>query len=547
MSSPTNTLAAAAAALVLSVTGAAADLPLLPPHATVDLATAEGAASVQATWRYHEAALAGADFREPGPDGKPSGRPNRTWEVVPQAGEKGFDDSTWEVLDPAALDERRSTGKVCFAWYRLRFVVPGRIGAALDPTGATVVFEVVVDDYAEVWVDGELRRELGQSGGAVVAGFNVPNRLVVGRDVRPGQEISVAVFAMNGPISAAPANYIWIRSARLDFHLEPRGVEPTEVPVVVERLDPALDAIVPAAPRMEKLAEGFLFGEGPVWVPEGYLLFSDPNANRIYRWSEAKGVSVFRERSGYAGADVAAYRQPGSNGLTLDRLGRLTICEHGNRRVSRLEKDGTATVVADRYDGRRLNSPNDLVERSDGTLFFTDPPFGLPQVHADPRRELDVTGVFRVRDGEVELVSDDLSGPNGIALAPDEKTLYVANWDEKAKVVMRYDVARDGTLSRGRVLFDMGSAPEPEALDGLKVDRRGNLYVSGPGGVWILSSEGRHLGTIRGPELPANFAWGDADGRTLYMTARTGLYRMRLEIPGIRPTPERLLSLGDGR
>jgi gluconolactonase len=296
-----------------------------------------------------------------------------------------------------------------------------------------------------------------------------------------------------------------------------------------------VDAIVPADAVIEKVADRFQFIEGPVWAPEGHLLFSDPNEDVIYRYAPDGQVSVFRTKSGYAGADIGEYTQPGSNGLTFDREGRLTLCEHGNRRITRLEKNGQLTVLADRYQGKRLNSPNDLVYRSDGSLYFTDPPFGLPKFFDDPRKELPYSGVFRVADGVVQLLTTDLTGPNGLAFSPDEKYLYVDDWDVHKKVVMRYEVAADGTLRNGEVFFDMTSAPGEEALDGLKVDREGNLYVSGPGGVWILSAAGVHLGTITPPEQPANFAWGDADGRVLYMTARTGLYRIRLGIPGIRP------------
>jgi len=292
---------------------------------------------------------------------------------------------------------------------------------------------------------------------------------------------------------------------------------------------------VPAAPRFEKLASGFLFIEGPVWAPEGHLLFSDPNANRIYRYAGDGQVSVYRTRSGYAGVDVGEYNQPGSNGLALDPEGRLTICEHGNRRITRLEKNGTLTVLAERHEGKRLNSPNDLVYRSDGALYFTDPPFGLPKLFDDPRKELPYSGVFLLRDGALRLVTSDLSGPNGLAFSPDERYLYVDNWDVGRKVVMRYEVAADGGLSNGRVFFDMTREPGEQALDGLKVDRRGNLYVSGPGGIWVISAAGGHLGTLRFPELPANFAWGDEDRRALYVTARTGLYRVRLEVGGARP------------
>ncbi len=367
----------------------------------------------------------------------------------------------------------------------------------------------------------------------MAAGFNAPNRVVVGRNVKPGQKIQLAVFGMNGPVSASPQNFIWVKSATLDFYQAPA---PGENVGEVVRLDPALDAIVPTPARVEKLATGFLFTEGPVWVRDGgYLLFSDPNDNRIYRWTPDGELSVYRTKSGYTGPDIAEYGQPGSNGLTLDREGRLTIDEHGNRRVTRLEKNGQVTVLADRYQGKRLNSPNDLVYKSDGALYFTDPPFGLPKFFDDPRKELPSSGVFRVAGGKIQLLTTDLTGPNGLAFSPDEKLFYVDDWDVTKKVVMRYRVEPDGTLSHGEVFFDMTSEPGEQALDGMKIDQKGNLYVSGPGGVWIISPGAKHLGTIKAPELPANFAWGDDDGRTLYMTARTGLYRIRLKIPGIRP------------
>jgi gluconolactonase len=202
-----------------------------------------------------------------------------------------------------------------------------------------------------------------------------------------------------------------------------------------------------------------------------------------------------------------------------------------------MEKDGQLTVLADRYDGKRLNSPNDLVYKSDGALYFTDPPFGLPKFFDDPRKELPYSGVFRVSpDGkDIQLLSKELSGPNGLAFSSDEKYFYVDNWDEKKKIIMRYEVKTDGTLSNGKVFFDMTSAEGEDALDGMKVDQKGNLYVSGPAGLWIISPEGKHLGTIVGPEHPHNFAWGDDDGKTLYLCAKTGLYRIRLNIPGIRP------------
>ena len=535
--SASRCMVAAAAAMVflgLAVSVGAAPVSLAGPQgkpdAIVDLRTAEGVALVQGAWRYRDARIVEVDFNAAGADMRPSGPPIKTHDVEPKAGAAAFDDSHWAVLDPATLEARRGTGRTSFNWYRIAVTVPERVGA-FDPTGATLVFEIVLDDYAEVWADGQLPRPLGQRGGALIAGFNAPNRVVLGRDVQPGQRFQLAVFGINGPLSEPPANYIWIRSATVQFY------RPEPLPPVGEvvRLDPALDAIVPADARIEKVAEGFTFTEGPVWdATTAALLFSDPNENVIYRWTE-DGLAVFRTGSGYAGFDIGDYGQPGSNGLTFDHQGRLTIAEHGNHRISRLEKNGVLTVLADRYDGKRLNSPNDLVYRSDGTLYFTDPPFGLPNFFDDARRELPYSGVFSLRNGALRLEARDLSGPNGVAFSPDERFLYVTSWDTAKKVVMRYPVAADGRLGTGEVFFDMAGAPGEEALDGIKVDQAGNLYVSGPGGAWIISPDGKHLGTIRAPELPANFAWGDADGRTLYMTARTALYRIRLDVPGIRP------------
>lgn len=503
------------------------------PNALIDLRTADGVRTVKGQWRYSDTTIVESDFNAPGPDLKPSGRPIKTYDYLPKAGSVDFDDSTWEAIEPAALETRRSTGKLCFNWYRTSITIPERVGA-FETTGATVVFEIVVDDYAEIWVDGALPRALGQTGGALVKGFNAPNRVVLTSNARPGQRIQLAILGVNGPLSDPPSNFIWVRSATLDFY-KPGAVSGSTTLAQVTRVDPALDAIVPRDAKIEKLAEGFLFTEGPIWVPDGYLLFSDPNSNTIYRWSDNDGLSVFRTKSGYTGGDISDYGQPGSNGLTLDRDDRLTINEHGNRRVTRLEKNGSLTVLADRYEGKRLNSPNDLVYRSDGSLYFTDPPFGLPKAFDDPRKEIPFSGVYRWSNGQLQLLTTDMTGPNGLAFSPDEKYLYVGNWDDKRKIVMRYDVKPDGTLTNGRVFFDMTSAPGEDAIDGLKVDRQGNLYVSGPGGLWILSSAGKYLGTIVGPEHPHNFAWGDADGKTLYLTAQTGLYRIRLSIPGARP------------
>jgi gluconolactonase len=515
------------------------DPPFGRPDAVIDLATREGVDLVKGQWRYSDTKIIEVDSRTVGPDLKPSGASIKTYNYTPHAGAADFDDSRWQVIDPATLDARRSTGKLCFNWYRIAVTIPAKI-AHFDPTGSTVAFEIVIDDYSEIWVDGKLPRVLGQPGGPVIKGFNAPNRVVIGQNVKPGQKIQLAVFGANGPISYSPDNFIWIKSATLDFYKSPKVGAEQKTDIL--RVDAALDDIVTPATKIEKLADGFLFTEGPVWVPQtedsdGYLLFSDPNNNLIYRWTPNGQLSIYRTKSGYAGADIGEYGQPGSNGLTLDSQGRLTINQHGNRRVVRLEKNGQLTILADHYQGKRLNSPNDLVYKSDGSLYFTDPPFGLPKFFEDPRKELPFSGVFRVSpDGrEVQLLMTDLNGPNGLAFSPDEKYFYVDNWDEKKKVIMRYEVNTDGTLSNGEVFFDMTNASGEDALDGMKIDEKGNLYVSGPGGLWIISPEGKHLGTIVGPEHPHNMAWGNDDGKTLYLCAQTGLYRIRLNVPGIRP------------
>lgn len=316
-----------------------------------------------------------------------------------------------------------------------------------------------------------------------------------------------------------------------------------------ERVDPAFDALLLPDSEVELVATGFVFTEGPVYKPDGLLLFSDIPANAIYKWSPQMGASVFRRPAGYDGPPAPEGAYIGPNGLTLDEEGRLVICEHGNRRVTRLEKDGSLTVLADRYQGKRLNSPNDAVYKSDGALYFTDPPYGLLKQDDDPAKELKFNGVYRLNpDGSLVLLTSELSRPNGLAFSPDEKYLYVANSDAARKVWMRYEVKPDGTLAAGQVFFDATARTEDGLPDGLKVDTNGNIYATGPGGVWVFSPEGKHLGTIRAPQTPSNLAWGKfaktheesplATGEkadTLYITARTAVYRVRLAAAGRLP------------
>ena len=264
----------------------------------------------------------------------------------------------------------------------------------------------------------------------------------------------------------------------------------------VVKLDPAMDEIAPASAKIEKLGGGFQFTEGPIWIKEGYLLFSDIPANVIRKWTLDGQVTVFREKVGYEGTDAPQGAFIGSNGLTLDSQGRLIICEHGRGRVTRLDKDDKLTVLADKYQGKRLNSPNDAVYKSDGTLYFTDPPYGFPKEDQDPKKELKFNGVYRLKDNKLEVLVKDLTRPNGIAFSPDEKILYVANSDPAKKIWMRYDVAADGRPTNGKVFFDVTAEKADGLPDGMKIDKKGNLYCTGPGGVWVLSPEGKHLGTI---------------------------------------------------
>lgn len=301
------------------------------------------------------------------------------------------------------------------------------------------------------------------------------------------------------------------------------------------RLDPAIDNLIPQDATIEKLAGGFTFTEGPIWTRQGYLLFSDIPENTIYRWTPDGTVSVFRKPSGYDGDSAPAGAFIGSNGLTLDAQGRVTLCEHGNRRVTRLEEDGSLTVLCTHYDGKRLNSPNDVVYKSDGAMYFTDPPYGMVKQDEDPAKELTFNGVYRFKEGVLTLLHKDMTRPNGLAFSPDEKFLYVGNSDPAKRLWNRFPVLADGTFGEPELFADLTNDPEEGLPDGFKLDQQGNLYCTGPGGVNVFSPEGKRLGVIGMPEPPANLHWGEAEATVLYVTATTGLYRIRVSAAGIRP------------
>ncbi len=310
-------------------------------------------------------------------------------------------------------------------------------------------------------------------------------------------------------------------------------VRPTIGEVV--RLDDRINELIGRDAKIEVVGSGFEWAEGPVWVRDGgYLLFSDIPRNSIMKWTEAEGVTLFLKPSGFTGR-VDYGREPGSNGLTLDHDGRLVACEHGDRRISRLEKDGGKKTLIDSYLGKRLNSPNDLAYKSNGDLYFTDPPYGLPKNWDDSRRELDFCGVYRLSsDGKVTLLNKELSRPNGIAFSPDEKTLYIANSDPDRAVWMSYPVLADGTLGPGKVLYDATEAVRkglPGLPDGMKVDAKGNLFAGGPGGINVITPAGSLIGRIDTKQRTANCAWG-GDGSVLYMAADHYLCRIQTRTRG---------------
>lgn len=281
----------------------------------------------------------------------------------------------------------------------------------------------------------------------------------------------------------------------------------------------AFQSLFPRDVTMEQMATGFKFTEGPVWFSEEqYLLFSDIPANQILKLSRDAKVKVFREPSG------------NSNGLTRDREGRLIVCEHSTRRVTRTERNGSITILAEQFEGKKLNSPNDVVVQNNGAIYFTDPPYGIKS----DQQEQPSQGVYRVSpDGkDIALVADDFERPNGLAFSPDERELYIDDSSVRRHIRV-FDVQADGSLANDRLFHHM-NVNKLGVPDGMKVDVEGHIFCTGPGGLWVFDPEGQHLGTIVTPEQPSNCAWGDDDFRSLYITACTSIYKIRVNIPGIK-------------
>ena len=304
----------------------------------------------------------------------------------------------------------------------------------------------------------------------------------------------------------------------------------------VVRLDSRFDKLVPSNLKIEKIAGGHKWVEGPVWNrKEAYLLFSDIPNNSIYKWQEDRGESLFLKPSGYTGKAPFGGAEPGSNGLAFDPAGRLVLAEHGDRRIARLERSGRKTTLVDRYEGKRINSPNDLVFKSNGDLYFTDPPFGLPKSFDDPHKELPFQGVYKFsKDGKLTLLTKNIKAPNGIAFSPGEKKLYVSNADARHAIWIVYDVKSDGTITNGKTLFNATAwtKNKPGVPDGMKIDKDGNLFAAGPGGIHVIAPDGTHLGSIETGAPTGNLAWGE-DGSTLFITSNKTVYRLKLGTKGV--------------
>jgi gluconolactonase len=524
-------------ACLISVAQETRELAVYKPLSVIDLRNTESANLVNAQWLVREAEIKTVAFHAPGPSKNdasllyPTGNEISTHNIFPNITDAAFNDNNWQKINANDLEQRKGSGKLSFVWYKTSITIPEKINGN-DINGNTIYFEITADDYSEIFINGKQPKQFGQTGAGVISGYNARNRIPLTLNAKAGEKFEIAILIINGTIGNEPDNYVWIRNAVLDFYT-PKSIQATQQTVgKLYKSENEFDNIIAPNTAIEKIAEGFSFTEGPVWHPDGFLLFSDPNLNVIYRYNPInKNVTIYQSHSGYTGTDIGTLGQPGSNGLAIDAEGRLVVCQHGNRRLIRHELKGPVTILADKVDGKRLNSPNDVVIKSDGTIYLTDPPYGLAKNYQDAKKELDYQGVIMIKDGKVTTVAKDCGGPNGIAFSPDEKYLYVSNWDIRdihhTKDIWRYDVQPDGTLKNGKIFYSFNYTLDDEALDGLKVDIAGNVFSSAPGGVYIISPDAKLLGKIECPERPANMAWGDADGKTLYLTAHTGLYKIK--------------------
>lgn len=509
------------------------------PIAIVDLKTQAGASQLQVGWLFKTCEIAPAIFNEPGPDKSdslflyPTGKKISTFKLFPSIQELNDSKIKWTSILPTELEKRKGNGLLSFNWYKTNLTKPSKIGNH-STDSLKIIFEIVADDYSEVYINGNLSLNLGKSGEGVISGWNTRNRIDLTEEFKNKSKIEIAVLVANGPFGNLPQNYCWIRSATVSFYKDSKV--PKEEGSIIY-VDNSLEKVIVKNSRPKLEATGFQFAEGPFWHPDGYLLFSDPNANTIFKLNPTnKNVTVYLPNSGYTGLNIGNYHQPGSNGLAIDSEGRLIICQHGNRSVIRLEKKGPVTKLATHYKNMKLNSPNDLVIRKDGTIFFTDPPYGLPDLFNDKGKETPFSGVYAISKGKVKLLTTDFRGPNGIAFSPDEKYLYVSNWDindiRHTKFIYRYNCDAEGNLSNRITFADMNNIDNDLGLDGLDVDELGNVYSSAPDGIWIINPDGKLIGKIILPEHASNITFGGKDNKTLYITATSSIYSIDLLVSG---------------
>lgn len=468
-----------------------------PPTAVVDLQTDAGTALVAGRWSYRVSDFAAVDFRMVGADLGPTGPPSRTVDLGVRPAT--FGDGDWAPLAPADTMRRLGPGLVSAVWYRIDITVPDEVGG-VAVRGSTLVLEVVVDDYAEVWVADDLPLRAGRRDGHVVGGFNVPNRVVLTTDARPGETFPIAVCGINGPLSRSPANFVWLRSATLDVHPAP-----------------------PAGGAVTTVATGFASVDALLPVPDG-MLVSSATGNTVYTWVRDGWVEVFRPKSGYTGPDIGRLDAPGALGLAHDHSGRLLLAQRGHRRVLRVEPHGDTTVVLAGHAGRPLNGPAHLAVDTAGTLYVTDPAGASRAGRHDG--DLPPDAVHAVSpDGDADLLCDSVPGAFGIAVAPGGDALYVSGSNADAAQV--WCVPTDG--GRPEVYADLShlvptGPPGRPGLAGVAVSGGGRLHVATPTGVAVVSPDGTAALVVALPEPARHLAW-DTDG-ALVVAAGTSLYRI---------------------